>query len=107
VVFISEEAKTAVEDWIKIRDKYIKSAINRNLGLIEKAQARPKKQEDNRLFPFSDAVVRELWSNILTKAELYEKDDSTQRLKFGVHGLRTGQWVRKKGSVKWSFSLNP
>jgi hypothetical protein len=32
---------------------------------------------DDRLFPFSDAVVRELWSGALTKTGLAEIDSST------------------------------
>ena len=88
VVFISTEAKAAVEAWLKVRAKYIISSLNRNKGLIAKAAAKPKKETDDRLFPFSDAVVRELWSRALTKAGLNEKDNSTGRFQYRIHGLR-------------------
>ena len=88
VVFISKEAKAVIEEWLKVRESYIISSLNRNKGLIEKAKAKPKKKNDDRLFPFSDAVVRELWSGALRKAGLFEKDNATGRLQYRVHGLR-------------------
>jgi integrase len=88
VVFISSEAKEAVEEWLKIRTDYLKAAVNKNNGLVKKAEAKPKSESDDRLFPFSDAVVRELWSRALSKAGLNAKDNATGRLKYRVHGLR-------------------
>jgi len=88
VAFISSEAKEAVEEWLKIRTDYLKAAVNKNNGLVEKAEAKPKSESDDRLFPFSDAVVRELWSRALSKAGLSAKDNATGRLKYRVHGLR-------------------
>lgn len=88
VVFISKEAKAAVEEWLKVRESYILSSLNRNKGLVEKAEAKPKKESDDRLFPFSYAVVRELWGRALKKAGLFEKDNATGRLQYRVHGLR-------------------
>lgn len=88
VTFISAEAKAAIEEWLKVRENYIKSALNRNRGLIEKAEAKPKDGNDKRLFPFSDGVVRELWARALTKTGVYEKDSATNRLQYRVHGLR-------------------
>jgi integrase len=88
VVFISKEAKAAVEEWLNVRENYIKSAHNRNKGLIKKGEAKPKKEKDDRLFPFAEAVVREFWSNALEKAGLDGRDTSTNRLQYRIHGLR-------------------
>ncbi len=88
VTFMSKEAKAAVEAWLHVRDAYIMSALNRNRGLIENGEARPKRRDDDRLFPFSEAVVREFWINALKKAGLATKDTSTNRLQYRVHGLR-------------------
>lgn len=87
-VFISKEARHSIEEWLKIRDNYLISSINRNKGLIKNGEAKVKQVEDDRLFPFSDAVVRALWSNALRKAGLEEKDSGTGRLKYRIHGLR-------------------
>jgi len=88
VVFVSKEAGAALAEWLKVRDSYLRSSVNRNKGLIEKGDAKPKKINDSRIFPFSDAVVRELWSRTLTKAGLFERDKTTNRLSLRVHGMR-------------------
>ncbi|MDY6966616.1 MAG: site-specific integrase [Halobacteriota archaeon] len=87
-VFISKEAKLIIEEWLKIRDSYLLSSVNRNKGLIENGEAKAKQIEDDRIFPFSDGTVRELWANALRKSELYDRDSSTGRLKYRIHGLR-------------------
>jgi integrase len=88
VVFISKEAKAALEEWLNVRDDYIRASLNRNKGLVEKAAAGQKTGTDERVFPFSVAVVREFWSRALLKAGLHEKDNSTGRLQYRIHGLR-------------------
>ncbi|RJS72968.1 MAG: site-specific integrase [Candidatus Syntrophoarchaeum sp. WYZ-LMO15] len=86
-VFISKEAAEAIKEWLKVREDYLKSAVNRNRGLLMNG-AGAKQTDDSRLFPFSDAVVRALWSNALKKAGLYSVDPATGRLKYRIHGLR-------------------
>jgi integrase len=88
VVFISKEAKAAVDEWLNVRDAYLRAALNKTKGFVKKVKVNPKKETDDRLFPFSDGVVRELWGRALTKAGLDGKDTSTGRLKYRVHGLR-------------------
>jgi Site-specific recombinase XerD len=87
-VFISKEAKEALEEWLKVRDSYLQSAKNRNRGLVEKRKAKGKSATDDRLFPFSDSNVREMWENALRKAGLWTKDNSTGRSQIRIHGLR-------------------
>jgi integrase len=87
-VFISREAKEALKEWLRIRDQYLRSARNRNRGLVEKAEAKEKPVEDDRLFPFSDRNVREMWENALRKASLWNKDSSTNRSQVRIHALR-------------------
>ena len=87
-VFISGEAKESVEEWLKIRDSYLKSSLNRNNGLVEKAKAKKKNEGDSRLLPFSDSNTREMWLNALTKAGMWSKDNTTQRSQYRIHGLR-------------------
>lgn len=88
VVFISREAKEALTEWLKVRDKYLRSSLNRNKGLIEKGEARPKSIEDDRVFPFSEATVRGMWERALRKAGLLSRDNTTGRTQIRIHGLR-------------------
>ena len=87
-VFISNEAKEALNEWLKVRDSYLKSALNRNKGLVEKGEAKGKTINDNRLFPFSDKNVRVMWENALKKAGLWNKDNTTGRSQVRIHALR-------------------
>ena len=65
-VFISREAKQALKEWLKVRDSYLESAKNRNKGLVKAGIAR-EKLIDDRLFPFSDQTVSQLWENALRR----------------------------------------
>jgi len=87
-VFLSSEAKELVVEWLKIRDRYLESAKNRNKGLVESAIGKEKSVEDDRLFPFSDSNVREMWENALTKAGVWHKDETTGRTQIRIHALR-------------------
>jgi len=87
-VFISSEAKDALQEWLKMRDRYLMSAKDRNRGLIEKGNSKEKAIYDDRLFPFSDRNVREMWDNAIKKTGLWNKDNSTGRSQVRVHALR-------------------
>jgi integrase len=87
-VFISGEAKEVLSEWLKIRESYLQSARNKNRGLIESGRAKEKSIIDDRVFPFTDRNVREIWENALTKASLWNKDNSTGWSQFRVHALR-------------------
>jgi integrase len=81
--FITSEAKELLEQWLKVRESYIESAINRGAGL-----GRIKNREDPRLFPFSRAVAEQMWYTAIEKAGLNHKDPSTKRYRLHVHMLR-------------------
>jgi integrase len=87
-IFVSGEAKEVLKEWLKVRNQYLKSAVGRNRGLVEKAEAKEKPIADDRLFPFSDRNVREMWENALKKAGLWNKDTSTGRNQVRIHALR-------------------
>jgi len=86
--FIGAEAKESVIEWLKVRDSYLKSSLNRNNGLVEKANAKRKNGADTRLLPFTDSNMRAMWENALSKAGLWSKDNTTQRSQYRIHGLR-------------------
>lgn len=86
--FISKEAKTTLEEWIKVRESYLVSAQNRNNGLVKSGKGRPKNENDNRVFPFSYSVAEQMWKNALDKSENLSYDKSTGRKKVRIHALR-------------------
>lgn len=86
-VFISREAKEALEEWLKVRDDYLKSALNKNRGL-QKVGSGKKSIDDNRVFPFDIRVVEFSWQNLLKKAGLLKKDEATNVTRIRIHGLR-------------------
>ncbi|CAD6493744.1 MAG: Phage integrase family protein [Candidatus Argoarchaeum ethanivorans] len=83
-VFISQEARECVNEWMRVRTQYLKQATKKcnGIGTTKKIDG------DERVFPFSDSVVRQLWSHVLRDAGLYEIDTSTNRVKYRIHGLR-------------------
>ena len=86
--FISKEAKTTLDEWLKVRESYLISAQNRNKGFIKNGKGNKKSLDDNRVFPFSYSVVEQLWKNALTKSENLSYDKNTGRKQLRIHQLR-------------------
>lgn len=81
VTFASREAKEAIEEWLKVRRGYLESAIKKS-HLFE------KRAEDARLFPFENCTAYSVWNNALEKAQMDERDESTNYRKMHPHVLR-------------------
>lgn len=81
ITFISSETKEVLEEWLKIREAYIKTAI-------KKSHRYTKPKKDERIFPFTSIVAYCLWNNALDKAQLNGRDSSTNRRKLHPHVLR-------------------
>lgn len=86
--FISKEAVDVVREWLKVRQKYLAAAKNKNKGLIKKGGARLKPLDDNRLFPFTDNTAQMLWTTALTNADLVSIDKVTNRKQLRLHQFR-------------------
>jgi integrase len=86
--FASKEAKNALNEWLKVREAYLQSSQNKNKGLVGIGQAKPKNVNDNRIFPFSDSTVSQMWENALRNANLLSVDKSTNRKQLRIHQLR-------------------
>ena len=86
--FISKEAALAVNEWLKVREKYLVSAENRNRGLVRAGKGKAKNIDDNHLFPFSTHVVSQMWETALKNSDLFSLDSSTGRKQIHVHMLR-------------------
>lgn len=79
--FVSSEAKQTLEEWLKVRNDYLDAAVR-------KSKLYPKKKKDNRIFPFDVRTAYAIWKKALHKAELNDKDKSTNREKIHPHVLR-------------------
>ena len=88
-VFISSETVTAINEWYKVRDKYIITACGR-IKALDKYLGRTstKTCNDSRLFPVGDETVRQMWNRLLDKAELGDVDERTRIHKMHLHTLR-------------------
>ncbi len=86
--FISKECKEVMIEWLKVRDRYLESSLNKNKGLIDSGISGSKTIDDDRLFPFSDGTVSQIWLNALEKAEFNFVDRGTHRLQLRIHQLR-------------------
>lgn len=87
--FISSEAKDILNEWLKVREDYIKTASMKNYS-------NGFAKDGDRLFPFVMNVAAIYWSNALRKCKLDQTDSQTKRLILHPHVLR--KWFITKGS---------
>jgi integrase len=91
ITFASREAKESFEEWLKVRDQYILSAVGKS-HFFEKVK------EDDRVFPFEVTTAYRTWATALRKTGLTERDPTTKRRLAHPHVLR--KFFRTKlGSV--------
>lgn len=81
--FASRETKEIIQEWLKNREKYIKSAVRKS-HMFKKTKA----EKEDRLFPFESQVAYVMWRNALDKARMNERDKSTNIRKLHPHVLR-------------------
>jgi len=77
----SPEAKKWIKEYLKVRDKWLESKLNRTKG-------RGRNGEQGRLFPMSIQNANDKWNNALKKAGLYKKDTSSGIATMSTHCLR-------------------
>jgi len=90
-VFISREAAAAVRAWLDVRDKWLKSSVNRNNGLLKyhgKEHLKKVIEDDNRIFPVHDSTIQESFTRALEKAGVDELDPKTHRRRIHLHMCR-------------------
>ena len=126
ITFCSNEAKKALEAWLKIRPQKIvesalKSHFNRahyeKMGYsFEKSDVRwvIKKdgieisqnqfaEQNTRMFPFTYLTARLMWERLLRKANLDEKDPTTNRYILHLYVLRKFFNTQLKNIIKPYF----
>ena len=80
ISFLTDEAKDALTEWLKLRKDYIQTATSKSKYY--------KDEDDDRLFPMCDENARTKWKNLVIKSGLYETDNETNRLTLHPHCLR-------------------
>ncbi|MDD4484782.1 MAG: site-specific integrase [Methanoregula sp.] len=88
LTFISTEAVQEVKEWLKVRDRYIKTARHRNKGFVRRGMANPRQPDDRRLFPFSHQTASQMWDTALKKSGFFSRDATTGRKQLHYHMLR-------------------
>ena len=83
LVFLTNECKSAIEEWLKVRGEWLKKTVKacqqRNIN---------KSEDDNRLFPLTKVNAHKMWTNALKKAGLEEIDNNTGIRTIRPHSLR-------------------
>jgi len=87
-VFITDEAVSAIREWLKVRDEYIRVAWARTAGFVRQKAVKERPDGDRRLFPFTDQTASLAWKNALAKTGMMERDRSTNRYTLHMHMLR-------------------
>ena len=88
-VFYTDECKEVLENWLKVRDKFIEGKYSKSVFAREN-----KRVTDNRLFPFARDNAIKTWNRLLERAgSPYNEKDSNPKLKdarykFHIHTIR-------------------
>lgn len=80
ITFITDEAKQFVQQWLKQRESYLKTAASRSRY--------EKSSEDDRLFPIDYGTAKIMWFNAIKKSGLAQMDKTTNRYVLHPHTLR-------------------
>jgi len=86
--FISKEAVDSLQEWLKVREKYMTAAANRNRAFVRRERAKERLKNDKRMFPFSQKNAGEIWTNALKNSGYLSYDPGTGRSQIHIHMLR-------------------
>ncbi len=80
--FMTSEAKDALKAFLKIREKYRSSAVNRSHF------GKDEEKDDLRMFPFGYQNAWEMWRRLIKKSGYSKRDKTTDRYEYHIHALR-------------------
>jgi len=83
-VFISYEAKEALEAWQRERDAWLERACRKMLNIL----GITKSKDDNRVFPMKIQNIRDKYNTLLQWAEMEDRDNNTS-MKYRKYHLYT------------------
>ena len=95
--FFSSETREAIEEWLKVRQDYLKAAVG-------KSWKYGKSSEDPSLFPFQISTAYSMWLKALEKSGLAERDSSTRRQVSHIHVLRKFFRTRMGGVIPFDVA---
>jgi integrase len=88
-VFYTNECKEVLDNWLKVREKYIDTKYSKSVYAREN-----KRATDNRLFPFAKDNAIKTWNRLLERAgDPYNEKDNNEKLdkpryKYHIHTIR-------------------
>ncbi len=87
IVFLTEEMKEVLQQWLKVREKFLYESYKRteNFRKVGKTQIN---LNDKRVFPFHKVTVEEWWIEVLEKTGYLRRDKVTGRATITLHSLR-------------------
>jgi len=88
-IFISDEAKGFLEEWLRHRDKFTEDRKNKARGLNK------QNRRDDKLFTFTYQNFLSIWKTAVKNAGLYEVDKVTNRMTIPPKILR--KFFRTRG----------
>lgn len=90
--FISSEAKEALQEWLKVREDFIRDSAYRVHNVEHRTyrpwQQQPKLPEENTIFPISYNAAGRSFGRALKRAGLHVKDKETGIHSVHIHMLR-------------------
>lgn len=85
IYFISNEARMALDEWLKVRDEYLLLACTRTEKCLGNNGSLPS---DPRVFPYAPETIGKKFVGIQEKAKLYEYDPNAKRGRLTLHMIR-------------------
>ena len=88
-VFISEESKEFIQEWLKEKPAYLERALK-----ILNIPGAQKNIDDDRIFPMASGVARQKWNRLLRKSGFIEQDTNTSTPRYKIHPHVTRKFYR-------------
>ena len=96
ITFFSDESRDALIEWLKVREDYLKAAVER----CDKRKNFHKDLNDDRIFPFAWSSAWNMWAKLLKKSGYDKKDPTSNRFEIHIHCLRKYFMNRLKGVIR-------
>jgi integrase len=89
-VFISDEAKNFLLEWLKVKQAY----LNRAVKILNFKNGYTKNINDERVFPMDTNTARQKWNRIVNKSGLGQTDTNTSFNRLKIHPHVTRKFFR-------------
>lgn len=90
--FMSNEARDILGEWLKVKERYTKASEERASGLAkymkDKYGKKIRGNNDDRIFPYTEATLQRMWNRLLKKSGYTKKDEMTGHYEFHLYTLR-------------------